>query len=72
MFGVTFFISIGTFNNFAGLSSANPVALWIFYFLLNVGMLLIWVIMQIILVINTLDDRWPLGKLLFWTLAYRI
>lgn len=28
-------------------------------------MLIIYVIMQIILVINTLDDRWPLGDILF-------
>lgn len=65
MFGLSFFISIATFQGFAGFSSKSPIALFIIYFILNATMLLIYSVMQIVLVINTLDDRWPLGDILF-------
>jgi hypothetical protein len=63
-FAISFSIAICTFMNI-GLSSANPVGLFVIYFVFNGTMLLIYVIMQIILVVNTLDDRWPLGDVLF-------
>lgn len=58
-------IAAGTFNGVAGLSYENQAALWIFYLVLNWLMFFIYIISQIILVINTLDDRWPLGDILF-------
>lgn len=45
----------------AGLSSTQPIALFVIYFLFNAGMLLVYVILQVVLVLNTLDDMWPLG-----------
>jgi hypothetical protein len=65
---VTFILSIGTFKDMAGLSSDNPMALFIIYFLLNAGMLLVYVILQIVLVLNTLDDMWPLGTIFLFLL----
>jgi hypothetical protein len=49
----------------AGFGPGDPTGLFVIYFLINALMLLIYVVMQIILVINTLDDRWPLGDILF-------
>lgn len=46
-------------------SYQNPVILWVIYFIFNGAALLIYVILQIVLVLNTLDDRWPLGDIMF-------
>ncbi|CAO3612148.1 unnamed protein product [Mucor hiemalis] len=64
-FLVTGFLAIGTFKGVAGLSYQNQAALWVFYIVLNYFMFFIYIVSQIILVINTLDDRWPLGDILF-------
>lgn len=53
---------MATFQGLIGLSPESPVVLFSAVYFLNGLMLLIYVVMQIILVINTLDDRWPLGK----------
>ncbi|KAJ1675302.1 Chitin synthase, class 7 [Spiromyces aspiralis] len=63
IFGVMYFVSIGTFKEIAGLSKSHPIGLFIFYFIFNSICLLIYVILQIILVINTLDEYWPLGNI---------
>ncbi|RKP26408.1 chitin synthase III catalytic subunit [Syncephalis pseudoplumigaleata] len=62
---ITAFIAIGTFQGIAGLDPQNPIALWIVYFIFNGAAFAIYVILQVVLVINTLDDRWPLGDILF-------
>ncbi|KAI9268602.1 chitin synthase III catalytic subunit [Helicostylum pulchrum] len=59
------FLAIGTFKGVAGLSYDNQAGLWIFYIVLNYFMFFVYVVSQIILVVNTLDDRWPLGDILF-------
>ncbi|KAI8372557.1 chitin synthase III catalytic subunit [Choanephora cucurbitarum] len=64
-FIVTGFLAIATFKGVAGLSYTSQGPLWIFYLVLNWLMFFIYIISQIILVINTLDDRWPLGDILF-------
>jgi len=65
VFGVAFFISIATFQGLPGFSPSWPIGLFIIYFVVNGAMLIIYSVMQIILVVNTLDDRWPLGDILF-------
>ena len=55
--------AIATFQNMAGFKASSPIILFIVMFFVNGLMLLVYVVMQIILVINTLDDRWPLGKI---------
>lgn len=62
IFAAVFLISIATFKSFPGFSSTNPVALFTIYYVFNTAFLFIYIILQIILVLNTLDDRWPLGK----------
>jgi hypothetical protein len=59
---VTGLIALGTFKSMVGLNPENPVALWIAYYIFNGASLVIYVILQIVLVITKLEDRWPLGK----------
>ncbi|KAF9929513.1 Chitin synthase, class 7 [Linnemannia zychae] len=65
VFAAVTFLSIATFQKFSPFDPANPIALWIVYFIFNGAALLIYVILQIVLVVNTLDDRWPLGDIIF-------
>ncbi len=58
-------IAILTFKNTGGLGPTNTVGLFVVLYLFNGICLLIYIIMQIILVVNTLQDRWPLGHILF-------
>jgi len=64
-FGVSFFIAIGTFKGYAGLNYAKPTGLWIIYLIWPIICVLVYVVLQLILVVRTLDDRWPIGDILF-------
>ncbi|KAK9721717.1 Chitin synthase, class 7 [Basidiobolus ranarum] len=60
------FISFATFENlFEVFDSTKPLALWIVYFFFNGAAMCIYFILQILLVVNTLDDLWPLGGIVF-------
>ncbi|KAI7869955.1 chitin synthase III catalytic subunit [Spinellus fusiger] len=65
-------ISICTFKNIGPFSYSKPGALWTFYFIINGAAFLIYVVSQVVLVVNTLDDRWPLGDILFGTFFFVI
>lgn len=65
LFCASFFLSIATFKGFAGFTYSKPVAVWIIYFIWPAVCVAIYVISQLILVIRTLDDRWPIGDILF-------
>ena len=65
MFGISFFINIATFLEFAGFTKAYNLPLFVIHYIFTGAMIIIYVILQIILVVNTLDDRWPLGDILF-------
>lgn len=62
IFSISFILSLGTFLSLFGLSSAQPIIVYIILFGVNGLMLVVYVLTQIILVVNTLDDRWPLGE----------
>ncbi|KAG8742946.1 Chitin synthase, class 7 [Ceratobasidium sp. 414] len=64
-FGLSFFVSIATFKGFAGFSYAKPIGLYIVYLLWPILCVLVYVVLQLILVIRTLDDRWPIGDIVF-------
>ena len=70
LFIVSFVVSILTFKGWAGLGPTNTVALFVVLYILNGLFLLIYVVMQIILVMFTLQDRWPLGDILFGALFF--
>ncbi|KAG5461481.1 MAG: chitin synthase III catalytic subunit-domain-containing protein, partial [Olpidium bornovanus] len=63
VFAAGFFVAVATLQGWAGFSPASPIALWIVYFVFNGTALAAYLALQVILVINTLSDRWPLGAL---------
>ncbi|KAF9574873.1 Chitin synthase, class 7 [Mortierella alpina] len=65
VFAAVSFLSIATFQGMGPFDRMKPVALWIAFFIFNGAAVLIYVILQIVLVVNTLDDRWPLGDIVF-------
>ncbi|KAB5593459.1 Chitin synthase export chaperone [Ceratobasidium theobromae] len=62
-FGLSFFVSIATFKGFAGFSYTKPVGLYIVYLLWPVLCVVVYIVLQFILVLRTLDDRWPIGDI---------
>ncbi|KAG2221315.1 hypothetical protein INT45_013999 [Circinella minor] len=65
-------ISILTFNNIGLLNYERPAVLWIIYFIVNSAAFIIYMIMQVILVVFTLDDPWALGDIGFGALFFLI
>ncbi|ORY51490.1 hypothetical protein BCR33DRAFT_656197 [Rhizoclosmatium globosum] len=65
VFFVSFLVSILTFTSSGGLNSAYPTLLYIIYFILPLVFLIVYGVLQTILIVNTLDDRWPLCDLFF-------
>jgi len=62
---ISFIIAIVTFTSNGGLSPTNTIGLFVVYYMLNGVFLAVYVVLQIILVFNTLDDRWPFGDIAF-------
>jgi hypothetical protein len=65
VFAASYTISIGTFLGRVGLSKQSPMALFVLYFGFNGLCALLFVCLQVGLVLTTLEDRWPLGILMF-------
>ncbi|KAI9810310.1 MAG: Chitin synthase, class 7 [Pycnora praestabilis] len=65
MFIISGAVSLLTFKGWAGLGPMNTVGLFVVLYLINGICLVIYVVLQIILVVNTLQDRWPLGDIAF-------
>lgn len=70
MFVVSFAVSLLTFKGWAGLGPQNTTGLFVVLYVLNGICLAVYVIMQVILVANTLQDRWPLGDIAFGVLFF--
>lgn len=70
LFAIGFLVAIGTFKSVGGLSPTKPLGLWIVQLLFPVVCVAIYVLSQVVLVIRTLDDRWPLGDIAFGVLAF--
>lgn len=66
------FLSYATFKGIAGFNPLRPVLLWIVLYVFNGAALAIYIVLQVILVLNTLDDRWPLGDIMFGVSFYAI
>ncbi|KAF8608387.1 hypothetical protein BDV93DRAFT_466717 [Ceratobasidium sp. AG-I] len=64
-FGLGFFVAIATFKGLAGFSYAKPIGLYIVYLLWPLLCVVVYVVLQFILVVRTLDDRWPIGDIIF-------
>lgn len=71
-FGLAFFVAIATFKKFAGMSPEKPTVLFLVYLIHPILCVVVYVVLQLILVIRTLDDRWPIGDILFGTAFYAV
>lgn len=58
-------VNLLTFQGWAGLSPMNPIGIFVVTYIVNAICLFIYAVSQIILVVGTLEDRWPLGDILF-------
>jgi len=58
-------VALLTFFGKAGLNPAKPFGLFVIYYVLNGAMLLLYLGLQVILVVRTLNERWPLGDIAF-------
>lgn len=72
IFIINFLVSLATFKGWAGLGPDNTIGLFVVLYIINAVCLLVYVVMQIILVANTLQDRWPLGDIAFGTFFFII
>lgn len=72
MFGISFFVSIATFKNVAGFKYAKPLGLWIVSLLWPLICTVVYVVSQLVLVFRTLDDRWPIGDIVFGAAFFTI
>lgn len=70
MWALTFFISICTFQGFAGFSPARPIGLWVLHFIWPAVCVVIYVVAQLLLVMRTLQDRWPVGDIVLGAAAF--
>ncbi|KAH9899081.1 chitin synthase export chaperone [Xylariomycetidae sp. FL2044] len=64
-FVISFLVSLATFKSWAGMGPTNTVGLFTVLYLLNGVQLLIYIALQVLLVVRTLEDRWPLGDIAF-------
>ncbi|KAF9027141.1 hypothetical protein BDZ89DRAFT_1067139 [Hymenopellis radicata] len=73
VFAAGFFFAIATFKSFAGMSFTKPTALWIIYIIWPLACVPVYILSQLILVLRTLEDRWPIGDIIFgaafWAIA---
>jgi hypothetical protein len=58
-------VSLLTFKSWAGLSSDNPVGIFVVTYIVNAIMLFVYTASQVLLVLGTLEDRWPMGDIIF-------
>jgi hypothetical protein len=66
-FVITFLVALATFKSWAGLGPTHTIGLFVVLYLVSGICLVVYIVMQFILVINTLQDRWPLGDIAFGT-----
>jgi len=65
MFIITFLVALATFKDWAGLGPTKTVGLFVILYLVSAVCVVIYFVMQVVLVVGTLQDRWPLGDLFF-------
>lgn len=64
MFAVSFVVSLLTFKGWGGLDPTNTVGLFVVLYIFNPICIAVYLVMQLLLVLNTLETRWPLGNIL--------
>ncbi|TFY68020.1 hypothetical protein EVG20_g3713 [Dentipellis fragilis] len=72
VFGLCMFIAIATFQSVAGFKPSSPIGLWITYILWPLICTVVYVVSQLVLVFRTLEDRWPIGDIIFGAAFFTI
>lgn len=70
MFIISGAVSLLTFQEWGGLSPTNTIGMFVVVYILNALQIFVYLVMQIILVVNTLQDRWPLAHIIFGVLTF--
>lgn len=65
MFAVSFIVSLATFKSWGSMSPTNTIGLFVVLYILSAIFICVYLVMQILLVVGTLQDRWPLGHIAF-------
>lgn len=65
MFVISFAVSILTFKGLAGLGPEKTIGLFVVVYIFNAIFLFVYAVMQILLVLGTLQERWPLAHIFF-------
>lgn len=72
MFLLTGAIAICTFLGYGGLGPTKTTALFVLLYIVNALFLFVYVCCQILLVLGTLEDRWPLGDIAFGAFFFAV
>lgn len=72
MFIISGAVSLLTFKSWGNLGPENTTGMFVVLYIFNLIFLAIYIIMQLLLVLNTLQDRWPLGDIIFGVLFFVI
>ncbi|KAJ5526457.1 Chitin synthase export chaperone [Penicillium frequentans] len=72
MFALTFVISLLTFKSWGGLGPESTVGMFVVLYLFNAICIAIYIAMSLLLVANTLNERWPLGHICFGVAVFII
>ncbi|KAM0722751.1 hypothetical protein Q7P37_002193 [Cladosporium fusiforme] len=65
MFIISFVIALLTFKGWGGLDPENTIGLFVVVYLFSAIFLFVYIVMQIMLVVGTLQERWPLWHIGF-------
>jgi hypothetical protein len=65
MFIISGAVSLFTFRGWAGLGPENTAGMFVVIYIFSAVFIAVYIIMQTILVVNTLQDRWPLFDIFF-------
>lgn len=72
MFIIGFVVSLLTFKGWAGLSPDNTIGLFVVVYIFSAIFLFVYIVMQIMLVLGTLQERWPMWHIGFGVAAFVI
>lgn len=72
MFIISFVVALLTFKGWGGLSPDSTVALFVVVYIFSAIFLFVYIVMQIMLVMGTLQERWPLWHIGFGVAAFVI
>ncbi|KAK4554395.1 Chitin synthase, class 7 [Recurvomyces mirabilis] len=69
MFLISFAVSLMTFKTWGGLGPTNTVGLFVVVYMFSAIFIFVYVVMQILLIVGTLQERWPLWHIGFGIFA---